>query len=217
VIFLLDKAHFWAYTIENSSFWGLSGGFKVGKKKNLFITVFIFSIVISGCQKDNPFVFIETKSGQSVFLDASRGKLIYVDESNRIIDYVDLRPDQTAISEIVKNKDQAINNKDRGSEDVPGTNYSVSLSTRFYNNRLLYVLRITPSDDKIKQFARTVAIDLTDRNGFNLGEIESTYSWTTIVDNDGKEMGLSTQGSIPITLRNYLEIYNWGPRWSSNY
>jgi hypothetical protein len=188
--------------------------------KKFFGVFFTFSLVFSmltGCQKDNPFVFIETRNGQTIFLDASRGKLIYVDESNRIIDYVDLKPNEVSINEIVDNKQRAINNKDWGSEGVPGTDYSISLSTRFYNNRLLYVLKIAPYNDKIKQFARTVSIDLSDINGFNLGEIESSYGWTTTVDNDGKEIGLNTQGSIPITLRNYLEIYRWGPRWSSNY
>jgi hypothetical protein len=177
------------------------------------LIIFLFLSLLLGCKRENPFVFIETKNGQSVFLDASRGKIIYVDESNRIIDYVDLKPNQETISEIVENKDRAINNKDWGSEDIPETDYSISLSTRFYNNRLLYVLKITPYDDKVKQFARTVSIALSDKNGFNLGEIESTYSWITTVDGNGKEIGLNTQGSIPITLRNYLEIYRWGPQW----
>jgi hypothetical protein len=146
-------------------------------------------------------------------MDAEKGKLIYVDESNRIIDYVDLRPDQVSIDRIVANKDMAINNKDWGSKDIPGTDYSVSLSTRFYSNRLLYVLKLEPYNDKARQFARTISIDLGDRNGFNLGEIESSYDWTNSVDDTGKEVGMNTQGSIPITLRNYLEIYSWGPRW----
>jgi hypothetical protein len=183
---------------------------------NLLMLIFL-SLFISGCQKENPFVFIETRNGQAVFLDASRGKLIYVDESNRIIDYVDLKPNGETISEIVENKDRAINNKDWGSEDIPGTDYSISLSTRFYNNRLLYILEIEPHNDKVRQFARTVKIDLSDITGFNLGEIESSYNWIASVDDTGKETGLNIQGSIPITLRNYLEIYSWGPRWALNY
>jgi hypothetical protein len=175
------------------------------------------SLFITGCKKENPFVFIETKNGQSVFLDALHGKIIYVDESNRIIDYVDLKPNQVLIEEIAENKERSINTKDWGIEDIPGSDYSVTLSTRFYNNRLLYVLKITPYNEKIKQFARTVSIDLSDKNGFNLGEIESSYDWTITVDDSGKEIGLNTQGSIPITLRNYLEIYHWGPKWGLNY
>jgi hypothetical protein len=177
-----------------------------------FLAFFAF-----GCQKENPFVFIETRNGQSVFLDASKGKLIYVDESNRIIDYVDLKPDRTAVDGIVFDKNRSIATKFWGIEDIPGTDYSVSLSTRFYNNRLLYILTVVPYNDKGKQFARTVSIDLSDENGFHLGEIGSNHSWITTVDDDGKETGLNTQGSIPITLRNYLEIYSWGPRWNLNY
>jgi hypothetical protein len=189
--------------------------------KKIYLAVFFLSastaVLLTGCRKDNPFVFIETRNGQTVFLDASKGKVIYVDESNRIIDYVDLKPNGEAISEIVENKSRAINAKEWGAEDIPGTDYSVSLSTRFYNNRLLYLLSIKPYNDKARQFARTVKIELNDRNGFNLGEIDSSYDWVSSVDDAGKEMGLNTQGSIPITLRNYLEIYRWGPRWSSNY
>jgi hypothetical protein len=181
------------------------------------VVVLFLAFLVTGCQKKNPFVFIETRNGQTVFLDASRGKLIYVDESNRIIDYVNLKPSGSVIKEIVSNKEMAINNKDWGSEDVPGTDYSVSLSTRFYNNRLLYVLNVSPFNDRARQFARTLAIDLSDINGFNLGEIETSYSWVTSVDDTGKETGLNTQGSIPITLRNYLEIYKWNPRWNLNY
>jgi hypothetical protein len=178
--------------------------------------VLVLFLLVLGCQKENPFVFIETKNGQSVFLDASKGKLIYVDESNRIIDYVDLMPDQTTVDGIVFNKNKSVNVRDWGSKDIPGTDYSVSLSTRFYNNRLLYILQITPYGDKAIQFARTVSIYLIDSYGFGLGEIESTYSWSSTVDDTGKRIGLNAQGGIPITLRNYLEIYNWGPRWSSN-
>jgi hypothetical protein len=180
------------------------------------VFVSLLAFLAFGCQKENPFVFIETKNGQSVFLDASKGKLIYVDESNRIIDYVDLKPDKTSVEGIVLDKDRSITTIDRGSKDIPGTDYSVSLSTRFYNNRLLYILKIEPYKDNSEQFARTVSIDLSDKTGFKLGEIESTYSWVSIVDDTGKRVGLNTQGSVPITLRNYLEIYGWAPSWRSN-
>lgn len=112
---------------------------------------------------------------------------------------------------------EADSNKDWGSEDIPGTHYSVSLSTRFYDNKLLYILRITPFDNKVKQFARTVSVDLQDKDGFVLAEIDSTLNWTTTVDSAGKEVELNTRGSIPITFRGYLEIYSWGPRWRSNF
>lgn len=180
------------------------------------VLVSLLSFLTTGCRKENPFEFIETRSGQAVFLNAAKGNLIYVDESNRIVDHVSLNPDSTVIADIAESKDTALRNKNWGSDDIPGTEYSVSLSTRFYNNRLLYILKITPFDSRVRQFARTISIDLADRNGFNLEEIESTTDWTTTVDGDGEPIGLNTQGGIPITLRNYLEIYDWSPRWATN-
>jgi hypothetical protein len=181
-----------------------------------FITFcFCGSFTFFGCsQKQNyPFEFVETKSGLSVYLDGARGKLIYMDETNRIIDYVSLKPNSNEITIIEDNKIQALKNTDRGERSMPGTDYSVKLSTRFYSNRLLYVLELKPFDERARRFANTVSIELLDENGFVLGEIDSTYDWTTTVDSNGKEIGLNTQGSISITLRNYLEIDRWGPKW----
>jgi hypothetical protein len=186
-------------------------------KKVVFCLVSVVLVVglFSSCQKQNyPFSYVGTQNGQTIYLDGAKGKVVYVDESNRIIDYVSLRPDSNDITNIVYNKTRAIENKDWGERSIPGKEYSLSLSTRFYNNRLLYQIKITPFNDKARQFARTVTVELNDKNGFNLGEIDSTYSWTQTVDSEGNPMGLNTQGSIPITLRNYLEIEYWGPKWS---
>jgi hypothetical protein len=183
----------------------------------IFVVLILVCCIFVGCSKEQeyPFSFVEQKSGISVYLDGQKGKIIYIDETNRIIDYVDLRPNSTIIQTIEQNKNDALMNKDRGSEDMPGTDFSIKLSTRFYNNRLLYMMELSPYNDKARQFARTVSIDLMDDRGFVLGEIESTRSWTARVDSSGKETGLDTQGSIPITLRNYLEIENWGPKWQT--
>jgi hypothetical protein len=184
--------------------------------KNIAVLIFV-CLVFMGCSKEQeyPFSFVEQKGGISVYLDGQKGKIIYIDETNRIIDYVDLRPNSTAVQTIEQNKNDALMNKDRGSKDMPGTDYSIELSTRFYNNKLLYMMKLSPYNDKAKRFARTVSIQLMDDRGFVLGEIESSYDWTTTVDDTGKEIALSTQGSIPITLRNYLEIVNWGPLWQT--
>jgi hypothetical protein len=189
---------------------------KLMSAKN-FTVLFFICLVLAGCSREQeyPFSFVEQKSGISVYLDGQKGKIIYIDETNRIIDYVDLRPNSTAIQVIEQNKNDALVNKDRGSKDMPGTDYSIELSTRFYNNRLLYMIKLSPFNDKIKRFARTVSIQLMDDRGFVLGEIESSYDWTTSVDVTGKEIALDAQGSIPITLRNYLEIVNWGPLWQT--
>jgi hypothetical protein len=184
--------------------------------KNLAVLFFV-CLVFLGCSKEQeyPFSFVEQKGGISVYLDGQKGKIIYIDETNRIIDYVDLRPNSTIVHAIEQNKNDALMNKDRGNKNMPGTDYSIELSTRFYNNRLLYMMKLSPFNDKIKRFARTVSIQLEDDRGFVLGKIESSYDWTTSVDDTGKEVALSKQGSIPITLRNYLEIVNWGPLWQT--
>jgi hypothetical protein len=178
----------------------------------LFFLISLAVFSLGGCQK-NPYEFIGNQNGQSVYLDAVHGKVIFVDESNRIIDYLDLKPNSEQVNEIVHDKAAAISNKEWKSQTIPGKDYSVSLSTRFYNNRLLYVLKVSPGTDKARDFARTVSVELTDRNGFVLGEIETSYSWTRTLDDDGTPVFFTSQGSIPITLRNYLEISSWGPRW----
>jgi hypothetical protein len=104
---------------------------------------------------------------------------------------------------------------DRGRKSIPGESYSVSLSTRYYGTRLLYILEIEPYDDNARRFASTVSIELTDSKGFILGSIPSSSNWINIVDDSGKRVSLSSQGSIAFTLRNYLEIVSWGPNWTS--
>ena len=184
--------------------------------KKLF---FIFCVLgLLGCsQKQNyPFSYVGERSGQSIYLDGQKGKLIYLDETNRIIDYVDLRPSSSDISAIESRKNEALEILDRGTEAIPSTDYSVSLSTRFYSNRLLYIMEVRPYNDNARRFANSLAVELNDRGGFLLGEINSSSSWTNIVDNSGARIALQSQGSISITLRNYLEIVRWGSRWSLN-
>jgi hypothetical protein len=155
-------------------------------------------------------------SGQSIYLDGENGKIIYIDETNRIIDYVNLRPNSTDVASIENNRMEALKNKDRGKETIPGTDYSVSLSTRYYSNRLLYILKLEPYNDNARRFANSLSVELFDEKRFLLGEIDLSYDWTNIVDDSGQRVKLQTQGSIPITLRNYLEIISWGAKWSIN-
>jgi hypothetical protein len=177
---------------------------------------FVFSVLaLLGCngKQEYPFSYVGERNGQSIYLDGQKGKIIYLDETNRIIDYVDLRPNSSDITAIEKNKTAALQSMDRGKEDISGQPYSVSLSTRYYSNRLLYIMKLEPYNDNARRFANTVSIELSDSNGFLLGEIPSS-NWTNIVDDAGNRVSLQAQGSIPITLRNYLEIVSWGPKWS---
>ncbi|MDR0507768.1 MAG: hypothetical protein LBH32_13275 [Dysgonamonadaceae bacterium] len=86
--------------------------------------MFLLLLVFCGCQKPNPFEFIETKNGQSVFLDASKGTLMYVDESNRIIEQVDLKA--SAINQNGMGKTEAMSGKEWGTKDIPGTDFKVT-------------------------------------------------------------------------------------------
>ena len=185
-------------------------------KKLGFVFLVFCVLLLLGCsgKQEYPFSYVGERNGQSIYLDGQKGKVIYLDETNRIIDYVDLRPNSSDILAIEKNKVAALQNMDRGKEDIPGQAYSVSLSTRYYSNRLLYIIDIEPYNDNTRRFANSVSIELSDSKGFLLGQITSSSNWTNIVDSEGKRVSMQSQGSIPITLRNYLEIVSWGPKWS---
>ncbi|MCL2442593.1 MAG: hypothetical protein FWD13_03915 [Treponema sp.] len=191
---------------------------KLPKKTIAFLLVFCSMFIFFGCTQRQiiPFSYVGERSGQSIYLDGQKGKVIFIDETNRIIDYVDLRPNSADILIIENNKMEALKNLDRGSNEIAGTVYSIKLSTRFYSNRLLYIMRLEPHNDEARRFAGTISIELMDLNGFILGKINPTNDWTNIVDNTGERIALETQGSIPITLRNYLEIVAWEPLWTRN-
>jgi len=178
-----------------------------------FLThVFFISLFCFGCQK---FEHIGTKDGQTAFLDSSNGKIIYINNSNRVVDYVDLNLSKDEISRIKNDKelnDSAQKMKFWGKRDIPGTKYSIELSTRFYNDKLLYILQIGPYDDGISRLANTITVDLVDLDGFSLETIEPKR-WIRSVDESGKAQKLSTNGNLPITLENYFEISEWDPSW----
>ena len=190
--------------------------FKI-KRASVYIIWVSLILFLSGCnqQQNNRFTFVETKDGLSVYLDGRAGSVIYIDETNRIIDHVSLRPNSGEIGIIESSKREALRSTDRGYRDIPGSPYSVELSTRFYSNRLLYVIRLEPFDNRAREMANTISIQLLDDNGFVLGTINRNTNWVTSVNSEGVEVGLNTQGSIPITLRNYLEINRWGPQWQT--
>ena len=180
--------------------------------KVLLFMVIIISFICISCQK---FSFIETKNGQSVFLDSNNGKVVYVNNSNRVSDYVDLKINEQEIAKIKNDKeinDSAQKMKDWGKNSIPGTKYSLEFLTRFYNDKLLYILQIEPYDDNTARIANTITVDLIDTAGFTLETIEPPR-WTRVVDEKGKTQMLNSGGNIPITLENYMEIFDWSPSW----
>ena len=181
-------------------------------KKFFRIMVIIVSLFCIGCQK---FEYIGTKDGQTAFLDSNNGKVIYINNSNRVVDYVDLKLNTNEISRIRNDKDlndSAQKMKFWGKKDIPGTKYTLELSTRFYNDKLLYILQIGPYDDGLSRLANTITVDLVDLAGFSLETID-TLRWVQSVDAEGKAQKLSANGNLPITLENYFEIDEWDPSW----
>jgi len=178
-------------------------------RKFVFVLLAVIGCVY-GCSK---YSFIESKDGQSIFLDERNGKVIYVDASNRVIEQVNLKTN--AVNQDGADKKRAMSGKEWGTKDIPGTDFKVTFASRFYNNKLLYYIKIEPYNNTITRFARTVSIKMMDENAFLLETIDSSYSWNTTVNSSGEDIGLNRYGSIPITLGNYLEISDWGPLWSN--
>jgi hypothetical protein len=98
-------------------------------------------------------------------------------------------------------------------KSIPGTNYTISFSTRYYESKLLYILEIGPYDNNTGRLANTVSVDLVDINGFTLETLEPSQ-WIRSVDEKGDPQNMSATGNIPITRVNYREIYSWSPKWS---
>jgi hypothetical protein len=104
-------------------------------------------------------------------------------------------------------------NKDWGNEHIPGTNYTVSLSIRYYYYKLLYRINITPYDGEAFDFARTLSIELIDKDGHAFKRINPGNDWRQIVDTSGDPIGLNREGSSLLLIKNYFEISEWRPVW----
>jgi hypothetical protein len=185
------------------------------KKMFWFIISVSCMMCLNNCNSGNKYSYVENKEGQSVYLDNLKGKVIFINNSNRITDYVDLNLTDQEIQKIKNDKDKndaSQKLKDWGSQSISGTKYSVSFSTRFYKDKLLYIATISPYDEDLRYIASTISIDLVDISGFSLEKI-SPGNWVKNVDEKGKPTRLSYSGDIPMTLENYLEINNWGLMW----
>lgn len=195
---------------------------KTGKLSIIFLFLILIIILSTSftCSKndntkENNFSYIGDKNGQSVFLDTKNGKIIYVNNSNRIIDYVDLQLSEQEISKIMQDKeinDSLQKYKVWNDYVISGTKYTLKFSTRFYNDKLLYLLFMTPYDNNASNLANTISIFLCDAAGFDL-ESFTPKGWIRSLDADGKPYAMGISGNIPITLENYLEITSWTASW----
>ena len=93
-----------------------------------------------------------------------------------------------------------------------GTKFTLTLKTRYYKDKLLYILEMKPFDETAAYKAGTVRANLIDATGFTLETIEP-QAWFTSVDNKGNKISEATTGSIPMTLDNFLEVNGWSPMW----
>jgi hypothetical protein len=107
----------------------------------------------------------------------------------------------------------ATSNKDWGNRAIPGTNYTIGISTRFYYYKMLYVLRVEPYDEKAYDFSQNISLELVDKNSHTFSRIESDRGWLRSVDFNNNSIGLERKGSKFMTLKNYLEISGWEPIW----
>lgn len=175
--------------------------------------------LISGCdlQTQSNFQSISKDAdGRISIIDQAKGRLIIINKSNRIQDVISLSLNSDEIRKIKREKDvQDSSTKIREwpSVDINKTKYTVSLSTRYYKDRLLYKIKFYPADEMSSIRARTISINLRDVNGFVLEKITPQDEWVTVVDSIAAPIEESANGEIPMTLDNYLEIYSFDPNW----
>jgi hypothetical protein len=153
--------------------------------------------------------------GNLTFIDSQGGKVYYVNKSGSITDVVDLALSAQSVEAIRADKekrDAAQKNRDMGQQPLSGTKFTLSLRTRYYKDRLLYVLAMEPFDETAVGKATTVRVDLLDSFGFTLENIQPA-GWYSMVDAKGVKIRVEAAGSLPMTLDNFLEVSTWGASW----
>jgi hypothetical protein len=160
----------------------------------------------------NRYVHVNTNDGLSVFLDNFNGKLIYINNHNEIVDYIDLKESAQKASEF--KYDNYYNFGDWDNIKIFGKYPNAKLDIRFYDDKLLYIfeyfLRASEYendniDEKLNYFSNNIHINLIDNNNFILETIEP-QNWSSTNDSLN---GRISHGDIPITLKNFREIYSW--------
>ena len=200
--------------------------------------VAIFSALsLTACNKfkQKQFSYVGIIDDKTVFLDNDNGKVLYVG-NNRIVSSIDLNSNTNEINTI-KNFEIISSSRNR----FGLLQYTYKLSTRFYNNQMLYQLNIKAENLDIKILGEKVK-DITemeklinetkrkiifiDKDKFELesfipqtsGNFSLVADYEPIIsDGEGSYQGgnktsefynLKTQGRIPITFENYMEIDN---------
>ncbi len=184
------------------------------------LAIILTTVALSACSDsstDSYQVINKEPDGKISIINQKTGQLTVINKSNRIEDVVDLDVGSSEIEKIKAAKekqDAALKIKDWGETQITGTKYKVSLSTRYYKDKLLYRFNFSPSDSTSAMKARQTTIHLRDENGFVLEKINPYLSWSTSVNEKGIPEMESANGEIPMTLDNYLEISAYDPLWS---
>jgi hypothetical protein len=180
----------------------------------------ITALLLASCggKEDNNFQVINKENdGKISIINQNSGQLIVINKSNRIDDVVDLNIDAKEVETIKSTKniqDSALKIKNWGESTITGTKYKVSLSTRHYKDKLLYIITFSPSDATSSMKARLTTINLRDENGFALEKINPSLSWVSVVNDKGIAQFEQASGEMPMTLDNYLEVSSYDPTWS---
>jgi hypothetical protein len=185
------------------------------KKPIAILSILIIGILCSCNSGEHRYSFIENKNGESIYLDNSKGKVIFINSNNRISDYVDLNIGENEIKKIKNEKDKndaAQKLKDWDKKELVGTKYNAELSTRYYKDKLIYRLTIEPYDVYIANRLNTITFYLVDESGFILEKI-IPENWIRNLDKKGMPETFGSNGSISMTIENYLEIINWNISW----
>jgi len=117
-------------------------------------------------------------------LNQAEGKVYYVNKSGNIVDVVDLDIPAASVQAIKAAKemqDAAQKNRDMGEQSLSGTKFALTLKTRYYKDKLLYIVEMKPFDETASYKAGTIQINLVDATGFTLETIEPK-AWFTSVD-----------------------------------
>ena len=170
---------------------------------------------ISNPSHGNVEIFNKSQDGKVTLIDQKKERLLVINSNNRIEDVVDLDISSDQVSKIKALKEsQDKSTKIRTWPEVTlnGTTYKVKLSTRYYKDKMLYMIDFSPYDEISTYKSATVTIEMKDANGFTLERIIPA-SWSRVVDEKGIPYAHQSTGEIPMSLDNYLEITDYSPLW----
>jgi len=188
-------------------------------KKMIFLA-FGVSLLLSSCKEEkneNYQVINKDIDGKLSVIDQSKGRIIVINKNNRVNDVVELNLKDDDISKIKlakEDQDKALKIRSWGNTTITGTKYTLSLSTRYYKDKLLYKLTFSPSDAGTPLKARETQINLRDQNGFIIEKINPYSSWVSVVNENGVAQFEQASGEMPMSLDNYLEISAYDPTWT---